>query len=286
MSGIVRSAGAELFRLRKWSAVWVIVAVWSALTLTFGYVFDYVAYATGSDSFASSGVPREALLAGLLPQGLADGFVQGMPMFGGALAMVLGALVAGNGFAWGTWKTVFTQGPSRLAATAGSLAALAVLVVGVVVLSVTVSAAASVGIALAEDQAVTWPTAAELAESVGAGVAVLGMWAVLGHALGLVTRSPALGVGLGLVWSLVVENLLRAVGAMLSGIETATQLLPGTAAGSLVGAVTDAASAPGGPTAPGVLTSLSDDRALVTVLVYVVAAVVLSLAVGARRDVA
>ena len=34
-------------------------------------------------------------------------------MFGGALMMVLGAIVAGNGYGWGTWKTVLTQGPSR-----------------------------------------------------------------------------------------------------------------------------------------------------------------------------
>ena len=42
-----------------------------------------------------------------------DVLVQGLPMFGGALVMVLGAIVAGNGYGWGTWKTVFTQGPSR-----------------------------------------------------------------------------------------------------------------------------------------------------------------------------
>lgn len=282
MNGIARSASAELFRLRKWSAVWVIVGVWAALTLAFGYVFDFVAYSTGADSFASSGVPREALLGGLLPQGLADGFVQGMPMFGGALAMVLGALVAGNGFAWGTWKTAFVQGPSRLAATAGSLAALVVIVVGIVAVSAVVAAAASLGVAAAENQAVVWPAATDLAESVGAGIAVLGMWALIGYALGLVTRSPALGVGLGLVWSLVVENLLRAVGAMLSGIETATLLLPGTAAGSVVGAVTGATSAADGASAPGVLTSLTGDRALVTVLVYALAAATVSLVVGAR----
>ena len=52
-------------------------------------------------------------------------------MFGGALMMVLGAIVAGNGYGWGTWKTMFTQGPSRAGrASAGSLAALMLFVVG------------------------------------------------------------------------------------------------------------------------------------------------------------
>ena len=49
----------------------------------------------------------------MLPATHPDVFVQGMPMFGGALVMVLGAIVAGNGYGWGTWKTMFTLGPSR-----------------------------------------------------------------------------------------------------------------------------------------------------------------------------
>lgn len=37
----------------------------------------------------------------------------------GALMPVLGAVVAGNGYGWGTWKTVFTQGPSRRSTVLG-----------------------------------------------------------------------------------------------------------------------------------------------------------------------
>ena len=50
------------------------------------------------------------------------------------------------------------------------------------------------------------------AEAAGAGFLVLEMWALLGYALGTLARGPALSVGLGLVWALVVENLLRGVG--------------------------------------------------------------------------
>ena len=48
---------------------------------------------------------------------------------------------------------------------------------------------------------------------------------------------PALSVGLGLVWVLVVENLLRGVGTLLGPVEAFTKILPGTEAGSLVGAI-------------------------------------------------
>ena len=75
------------------------------------------------------------LLHDLLPASMPDVLVQGLPMWGGALAMVLGAIVAGNGYGWGTWKTMFTQGPSRTSSVGGSMLALVVIEVGVMVMT-------------------------------------------------------------------------------------------------------------------------------------------------------
>ncbi len=285
MTAVLDSTRAELLRLRKWPAVWITVGAWVALALTFGYVFDYVSYATGTESFATEGTPgaaaRDALLTGLLPQGIPDVLVQGMPMFGGALAMVLGALVAGNGFGWGTWKTAFTQGPSRIAVGGGSVTALAAFVVLIVAVTLALFTAVSSGIALAEGEAITWPTAGDLAQAVGGGLLVLEMWALLGYAVGIIARGPALAVGLGLVWALVVENLLRGVGSLLDAVEQLTHFLPGTAAGSLVGSLTGAGSG-----TPGVLDVIPGDRALLTVAAYIVGLTAVVLAVMRRRDLA
>ena len=38
---------------------------------------------------------------------------------------------------------------------------------------------------------------------------IFGMWTAAGVLIRVLTRSPALAVGPGLVWSLVVENLLE-----------------------------------------------------------------------------
>ena len=57
------------------------------------------------------------------------------------------------------------------------------------------------------------------------------MWALVGFLLGTLARGPALSVGLGLVWALVVENLLRGVGALLGPVEAFTKILPGTGGG-------------------------------------------------------
>ena len=170
--------------------------------------------------------------------------------------MILGALAAGSGFGWGTWKTVLTQGPRRLVAFGGTLAALGVVVVAILVAQLVLDFDASVLIATVESQALVWPDVGERAQSVGGGLLISAMWAAAGVLIGVLTRSPAIAVGLGLVWSLVVENLLHGVANLISGLEYVTDVLPGTAAGSMAGAL--GASAEGdGDGAPGVLIVLS-----------------------------
>lgn len=281
MTAFLNSTRAELLRLRKWSAIWVIIGAGQALTLSFGYVFNYVAYKTGDENFAEDGATSAQLLAEVMPSAIPDVIISGLPMFGGALAMVIGALVAGNGFGWGTWKTVFTQGPSRSAAVGGSLAAVTVFVLAMMTATLLLCTGVSVAIAAAEGQSITMPALTDLAQSFGAGFLVLEMWALLGFLVGVLAKGPALAVGLGLVWSLVVENLLRGVGSLLSGVEIVTEALPGTAGGSLAGAII------GGPNGtPGVLDAISGARALVTVTAYVLVAAVAAVVVMRRRDLA
>ncbi len=284
MTDLINSMRAELLRMRKWPAVWVTLGAWIALALMFGYLFSYLSYKTGDLAFADEGSTREALLNDLLPASIPDVLVQGMPMFGGALMMVLGAIVAGNGYGWGTWKTIFTQGPSRTWSVLGSLAAMTTFVVGIVLVTLTLYTGVSLLIVATESQAVVWPAVSELVAAVGGGILVLEMWALAGFALGTLARGPALSVGLGLVWALVLENLLRGVGALLGPVEAFTTVLPGTAAGSLVGALIGGGGIDGDGT-PGVLDELSGTQATVTVLVYVVALPLLALALVRRRDV-
>jgi hypothetical protein len=226
-----------------------------------------------------------SLLADLLPANAPHVLIQGTPMFGGALVMIMGALAVGSGYGWGTWKTVLTQGPGRGAAFGGTLAALAIFVVGLVTVSGVVDLGVSCGIAAIEGQPIDLPPAADWASALGTGLLVLGMWAAAGVLVGVLTRSPALGVGLGLVWALVVENLLRGVSGVLDPIAAVTDHLPGTAAGSLVGALSAGEGGTGAGT-PGVLTTLSGTAATGWLAVYLAGFVVLALAVIRRRDVA
>jgi ABC-2 type transport system permease protein len=283
MNATMASTSAELLRLRKWPAVWVTIGAWLALTVMFGFLFNYVSYKTGDTSFSNEGVSAQSLLADILPPNVPHVLIDGMPMFGGALMLVLGALVAGNGYGWGTWKTVFTQGPARPAVVGGTLTALTVFVATTVVATLALCFGLSLLVAGTESQPVVWPALSDIAQSAGAGLMVMEMWALLGFLLGTVARGPALSVGLGLVWALVVENLLRGVGQLLGPVEAFTKILPGTGGGSLVGSIVGA----GGPDpTPGVLDVLSGGQAVVVLAAYLVLTPLVSGWLVSRRDVA
>jgi ABC-2 type transport system permease protein len=281
MTGLLASVRAELLRLRRWPAVWVLVGVWFALGLAFVYVFNYVAYRTGNGSAVADAVPRAQLLANLMPDAVPVAAVQGTPLFGGAILMILGALTVGSGFGWGTWKTVLTQGPGRGTAFGGTLVVLALAVAALVLATFALDLGVASVLAVVENQPVQLPSIGELARGAGAGALVLGMWAAAGVLIGVLTRSPAIAVGLGLVWALVVENLLRGVSSLISGLAVVTDHLPGTAAGSLVGALGGNA----GERAPGVQTILDGGTAIWFLLGYLVLFALGGLALMRRRDV-
>jgi ABC-type transport system involved in multi-copper enzyme maturation permease subunit len=286
-AGVLRCTRAELLRLRKWPALWVTVGAELALNLLFLYVFSYVSYRSGDggDGGGIAGdVPKDSLLADMLPDAIPRVATQGMPMFAGALVLIVGALAAGSGYGWGTVKTVALQGPGRLAALTGTLAALAVFVVALVAALFAMDVGVSLLVAATESQPVVWPSAGDLAQAFGGGVLVMLMWTCAGVLVGTLARGPALAVGLGLVWVLAVENLLRGVGALWSPIERVTDELPGTAAGSLAGALgATPVSEPGGT--PGVLTTLGGGQAVALLAAWTAAFVLATGWLVRRRDI-
>ena len=273
-----RAARAELRRILRWPVTWVLVGLWSALNLIFTYVFDWISYRTGR---AAGPAEAGVRVDGLLPAAVPDVLVQGMPIFGGAIVLMLGALAVGSGYAWGTWKTAFTQGPGRTAVLGGTLLALLAVVAGIVLVTVGVDLAMSTVIARVEGVSAAPPGAADLARAYAGGLLVLGMWGAGGVLIGLLTRGPALSVGLGLVWTLVVENLLRGVAGALPGLAAVTDRMPGSAAGSLAGAL--GADGPGGG-APGVLDALSGPAAAAWTAGYLLVFLTASVLLVRRRD--
>jgi len=283
---MIASLRAELMRLGRWPTTWVLGGTWLLLNLTFGYVFNYLSYrsADGTTVGPPTGATKQILLQEMMPANAPVTLVQGLPMFGGALVLILGAVAVGSGYGWGTWKTVFTTGPRRITGMGGTLGALGVILVGLVAATFVLDLAASYTVAAVESQSVTWPGFVDSVQGLGAALLICGMWLAAGVLLGTLTRGPALAVGLGLVWSLVVENLLRGVANMLGPLEAVTDVLPGTAAGSLAGAL--GALTQGDPNGtPGVTTTITGTAAVALLGAYLIAFLVASLTLTARRDV-
>ncbi|KZM69368.1 ABC transporter permease subunit [Nocardia terpenica] len=266
MRDLLACGRAELVRLGKWPAMWILLGTWILLNLVFAYLFNYLAFTTGSGTRMSNGLPRDLLLRQMLPGAVPEVFTQGMAMFGGALILVLGALAVGSGYGWGTWKTVFTQGPSRVSVVGGTVVALAVVVVGLVCAAFVVDTGVAAVIGVVQHQSLALPSASRVLLGIVTGTAILGMWTLAGALIGALARGPALAVGLGLVWVLVVENLLRGVAAIFSPIRAITDHLPGTAAGSLAGAMRTVE----GSATPGVLDILSRPASFALLAGYLV----------------
>jgi ABC-type transport system involved in multi-copper enzyme maturation permease subunit len=274
---------AELLKLRKRSAVWVLFGAGLVLSLIFGYLLPYLGYVTGDGNQQTDGIPRAEVLRGVLPERVLDNTIGGFPVFAGALALVLGAIVIGGEYTWGTLKTILTQRPGRGTLLGGQLLGLLTML-AVWVLGIFVACAlCSVGIAAAENAPMDWPGPLALFKGLAGGWLVLTLWCLAGAVLAVAFRNVALPIGLGVVWILGIETLLAGVvSSLLPDLEVLSDALPGANAGALVFSVTgmNTADAP-----PGVRDAVSGDRALLTVLGYAAVFVVLAVVTTRRRDV-
>jgi ABC-type transport system involved in multi-copper enzyme maturation permease subunit len=274
---------AELLKLRKRSAVWVLFGVGVVLSLIFGYLLPYLGYVTGDDNPQTNGIPRSEVLRGVLPERVLDNTIGGFPIFAGALALVLGAIVVGGEYTWGTLKTILTQRPGRSTLLGGQLLGLLTMLAVWVLGIFAASALCSIGIAAAENAPMDWPGPLTLLKGLAGGWLVLTLWCLAGAALAVAFRNVALPIGLGVVWILGIETLLAGVvSSLLPDLEFLTDAMPGTNAGALVFSVTGMSTA---DAPPGVRDAVSGDRALLTLLGYVAVFVVLAMVTTRRRDV-
>lgn len=270
---MLSSYRAELTKLVRRPAVGIVLAAWLVLMLLFLYLFGYLSY-------RSAGNAREAhaLLTGLLPQSLPAHALGGYPLWGGALIVVLGALCVGSEYAWGTVKTMLGNRPPRLLFYAGQLAALGTVLAALVVAGFLLSALAGTAIAISAGASPSAPAAGALLQSMAAGWLILWMWCLFGVALAILVRGTALSIGLGLVWVLAVETVVRAVAPEIGFLQTVEKGLPGTAAGSLAAAL--------GAGGLGVSQALGGGASLIALLAFVTLFAAVGGVLLGRRDVA
>jgi ABC-type transport system involved in multi-copper enzyme maturation permease subunit len=275
---MMRSVAAELLVARKRTSTWVLLGTWITLGMLFAYLSPYLGYRGGTQ-------PPQPL-APLLPDRLTDNLLGGFPFFGGVIALMLGVLAVGSDYGWDTLKTLLTQRSGRLWMFGAKLAALAVALVPFVLAMFAAGAVASSLIAGAEGAAVAWPPLTELLRAFAAGWLILAAWASLGVLLAVLTRGTALAVGIGILYTLVVEGLLSALAGQVSWLEGLAEYFVRANAYSLVialgvpsGGLTD--NGPGSFFGPAV----SGGRAVAVLTAYAAAFLLLAAYLLRRRDV-
>ena len=183
---MLRSYSAEVLKFRRRPAVWVVLAVWLALGMTFTYLFPFLTYRSATD-------PRRAaqLLAPILPAQLPGHAISGYPMWGGALIVVLGALCLGSEYGWGTLKTMLSNRPGRLTVYGAQVATLVTAVAALVAVDFALSGAASLLIARSAGAATDLPAAGDVGRAMAAGWLILCMWCLFGVSLAVLLRGTA-----------------------------------------------------------------------------------------------
>ncbi|QIN81647.1 ABC transporter permease subunit [Rubrobacter tropicus] len=283
---------AESLKLRRRPAVWVLGLIWLVLTVIVGYAVVYVFLVNAPSPPVPEDIPerereqiqqqerqfQEDQLRSLLPENLVSSTMPVFGNLGGAIALILGTLVVGGEYGWGTLKTIVTQRPNRPQVFGGKLLALWVVLVLFVIAVFVGSAAAGYVIAGLEGSPVGWPPAGELVRAFGSGVLILTLWAAFGALLATLFRSTALSVGLGLVYVLVLETLVLSLPIQNEAFQDAREFFPGQNSTFLANSFAEGPfSPPNPPVDPG--------QAALVVAAYAIVFVVVAALVFSRRDV-
>lgn len=216
---MIASMAAELLKLRKRPAAWVLGSLLCGMVIMFGYVFTYlgtlISLPNSDPSFAAFiDEQRQALL----PAHIVATVIPLLAGLGGPIGLVLGAMAVSSEYSWGTIKTVLTQRSARLHILAGKLLSLGVTLVVFVLLAFAAAGASSLILAYAMGGALVGPAAFQLAQGMGAAWLILGAWTLFGALLATLMRSTAFAIGFGLIWLLVLETIVKGLSTLHSSL--------------------------------------------------------------------
>src|SRR5260370_920990 len=206
---MINSFKAEWRKLRQRPAVWGLGGIILAAIFLFDYAFNWLQLSFPSKNFHSeTGLTIAQLKTALYPINFIKNSLQGVGIVGSILTLILGALVVGSEFGWGTVKTVYTQRPGRLQTLAGQAGVVSVIAAIFTVAFYAVAALASSAIALGDGATITWPAAIDILKALGATWLIFESWSLFGMTLAFLFRQSAMAIGIRLAYALAIEGVL------------------------------------------------------------------------------
>jgi ABC-2 type transport system permease protein len=292
---MLASLGAELLKIRKRPSTWVLPLIWLSIIVLLNYTLTYALLSSVPPPTFPEGTPKaqqeqlreqqeqfqEQQLRSLYPENLVPNLIPGYPSAGAPIALILGALAVGSEYGWSTFKTILTQRPGRTALFSGKLLALGVILALLVALTFAIGAACSFVVAVLAGASLKGPPIGEFVRALGAGFLILAVWASLGALLATLLRSTALSIGIGLVYSLVLETVIFNLPINNESFANARDFFPGQNSSSLADSFSGQPPSGFAPPTP----QIDAAQATLVLLAYTAAFVTLAALVFRRRDV-
>ncbi|WP_042224158.1 ABC transporter permease [Oceanobacillus manasiensis] len=277
---MLNSFRAEMDKLVRRPATWVFGLVFVILSALSSYGLSYLIYKNPPPNTPVD--VQEAMLALVLPENSMGNIIAGLPILGGGIAVIFGAIVLGSEFRWGTFKTIFIHQPKKWKVLTGKLLAIIMVLLVFLIAVFAVDLLISYLIANAENSAITWPSFVDIVKTFFAGWFILIMFAMFGVLLATLFRGTAIAVGLGLVYILVIENMISASIEMSDVIKNIAKVLPGVNASSLASTHVPSAIA---DYVMGVVDIVGGTQAIFALLAYTLVFIGASILLILRRDV-
>jgi ABC-2 type transport system permease protein len=292
---MLASLGAELLKIRRRPSTWVLPLIWLAIIVLLNYTLTYTLLSNVPPPTFPEGTPKqqqeqlkkqqeqfkEQQLRSLYPENLVGNLIPGYPSVGAPIALILGALAVGSEYGWATFKTILTQRPGRTALFLGKLLCIGVIMALLVALTFATGAIASLVVAALAGGPLKGPPLGELLRALGAGFLILAVWASLGALLSTLLRSTALSIGLGLVYSLVLEAVIFNLPINSESFTNARKFFPGQNSSSLADSFSTQAPTQFTPQTPEICAA----QATLVLLAYTAVFIALAVFVFSRRDV-
>ena len=202
-----------------------------------------------------------------LPSGLTIGFSNAAGLLG-IVALCVFAAQTAQEYTYGTLRNLLVRQPRRLQLLLGKYVSMASFAIVMVILAAVVSMSLAFGLSgrakVETDAWVTSDALQEMAKTFGNVLLSVIAFGTVGMILGLLLRSPISAISLGVIWLLIVENILVAVKSSLGN------WMPG----NLMSII-----------AVGGTTDISYTHAITMVSIYLAASTAIVITLFKRRDV-
>jgi ABC-2 type transport system permease protein len=279
---LVNAFRAEWTKLRKRPGVWLLLLALAAVVLVVGYVVLWAATTQVPSEAAQNRLDIADFRQLLTPATVPDHVLVVVSAFGSAFGLILGGMAVGSEYGWGTINTMTTQRPGRSALMGGRLLALLTVCVLLALVAFLGGAAGAGLVSLLEPAADTTPPAVvDIATAFGVSVLIIALWCGMGVCFATLFRGTGWAIGLGL-YAVLLELLLSQV--PLKG--WTGELLADALITNNTTALVDWFS-PSASEAFGVpVVDIAPLQAIVVLLAYLAAALLVATIVYGRRDIA